>query len=314
MLETMMRLVGRDDPGKPANFAENNYIYIPSLPTAIVALVIWCFILAAIIYRSYRYKVWYFTVMMVGLVMEVIGYIMRVYGHFHLSAHNPYVTMQALVILAPVMFAAANYVIFGRLLHYGHLIYPNKRLTWLPTKHVVAVFVSSDVISFIIQIGGAILLLNDNTNDGQQSKARQAGQNTLMAGLSVNLASFCLFFTLIIWFEVVTHRIAKKTNAKRLFTPIVWAAMASQALLIGRSVYRVIEFNQGYFSTIATTEIYFYFFDTLLMICATAIYIPLFPPAWGLLGKKRLAMKMEAGSIEMSGQNGGMEDATLANA
>jgi len=40
------------------------------------------------------------------------------------------------------MFAAANYVIFGRLLHFGHLIYPGKRLTWLPTHHVVAVFVT----------------------------------------------------------------------------------------------------------------------------------------------------------------------------
>jgi hypothetical protein len=211
------------------------------------------------------------------------------------------------------MFAAANYVIFGRLLHYGHLIYPGKRLTWLPTKHVVAVFVTrytrhrntnlSDVISFIIQMAGAILLLNDNSDNSTHDQARQTGQNTLMAGLAVNLASFCLFFTLIIWYEVATRRIAKVSGIKRNYAPIVWAAMTSQLFLIGRSIYRVIEFNQGYFSAIATTEIYFYFFDTLFMILATSIYVPFFPPAFGLLGKKRLAAKLEADSIEMSGRD-----------
>ena len=125
-----------------------------------------------------------------------------------------------------------------------------------------------------------------------------------MAGLAVNLASFCLFFTLIIWYEVATRRIARNKGVPRVYAPIVWAAMFSQLCLIGRSVYRVIEFNQGYFSTIATTEIYFYFFDTLLMLIATSIYLPLFPPAWGLLGKRRLAEKLEAEgntSVEMGG-------------
>jgi hypothetical protein len=66
MLGSMIQLVERD-PGKPADFAENNYIYIPSLPTAIVALVIWVVIWVAIVYRSYRFKVWYLSVMLVGL-------------------------------------------------------------------------------------------------------------------------------------------------------------------------------------------------------------------------------------------------------
>jgi RTA1 like protein len=147
-------------------------------------------------------------------------------------------------------------------------------------------------------MGGAILLLGKNDNITRQN----TGQTTLMAGLCVNLASFCLFFTLIIWFEVATRRIVK--GRKRSYTPIVWAAMFSQLFLIGRSIYRVIEFQQGYFSPIATVEIYFYFFDTLFMILATSVYIPFFPPAFGLLGKKRLAMKLQDGSLEMDRPRG----------
>ena len=155
----------------------------------------------------------------------------------------------------------------------------------------------SDVISFLVQMGGAILLLNKNGDSTRQ----QTGQNTLMAGLAINLASFCFFFTLIIWYEVATRRIVRSLSGstKRSYAPIVWAAMVSQIFLIWRSIYRVIEFQQGYFSPIATTEIYFYFFDTLIMLLATAIYVFLFPPAFGLLGKRRLALKLEEESLEM---------------
>jgi hypothetical protein len=107
MFEVLTHLVARD-PGKPADFTSNYYVYIPSLPPAIVALVIWLAITVAIVYRSYRFKIWYLTVMVVGLLsmilvkaltlVETIGYIMRVYGHFHLNAYNPYVTMQAFTV------------------------------------------------------------------------------------------------------------------------------------------------------------------------------------------------------------------------
>jgi len=134
-----------------------------------------------------------------------------------------------------------------------------------------------------------------------------------MAGLAINLASFCLFFTLIIWFEVATRRIVGK-GGKRSYAIIVWAAMFSQFWLIGRSIYRVIEFQQGFHSAIANTELYFYLFDTMLMIFTTAVYIPLFPPAFGLLGKKRLALKLQEseGSVEMGHRPQDSEDAIIS--
>lgn len=104
-----MELIPRR-PEAPANFHDNYYIYVPNLPAAIVALVIWLLILIAIMYRSWRFKIWYLTILVVGLlstfvpyfsnncVVEFIGYIMRVYGHFHLNAYDPYVIMQAFVV------------------------------------------------------------------------------------------------------------------------------------------------------------------------------------------------------------------------
>jgi len=44
------------------------------------------------------------------------------------------------------------------------------------------------------------------------------------------------------------------------------------------------------------------------MLLATAIYVFLFPPAFGLLGKRRLALKLEEGSVEMGRREGGVEE------
>lgn len=104
-------LEARRNREAPKNFQDNYYIYYPSLPAAIVALVIWIVILSAIVYRSRRFKIWYLTVLIVGLLsmslhcvsiliseVEAIGYVMRIYGHFHLNRYNPYVIMQAFTV------------------------------------------------------------------------------------------------------------------------------------------------------------------------------------------------------------------------
>jgi membrane protein YdbS with pleckstrin-like domain len=63
----MNSLWSRRDHSQPANFEDNYYIYDPNLPAAVVALVLWFVVLVAIVYRSWRFKVWYFTVVVVGL-------------------------------------------------------------------------------------------------------------------------------------------------------------------------------------------------------------------------------------------------------
>ena len=52
----------------PAHFQDNYYVYYPSLPAAIVALVLWLTVTVAIVYRSWRFKIWYLTVLVVGLL------------------------------------------------------------------------------------------------------------------------------------------------------------------------------------------------------------------------------------------------------
>jgi hypothetical protein len=91
--------------------AISNYYgsYIPNLHVAIAASAIWAVILFAIIFKSWRYKVWYLTVMVVGLLskfnvkyvdsaVETAGYVMRVYGHFNPGVYGPYLVMELCVV------------------------------------------------------------------------------------------------------------------------------------------------------------------------------------------------------------------------
>jgi membrane protein YdbS with pleckstrin-like domain len=64
----MYRLLSRKVREIPANFSSNYYIYVPNLAVALVALVLWTAILIGIIYRSWRYKVYYLTILVVGLL------------------------------------------------------------------------------------------------------------------------------------------------------------------------------------------------------------------------------------------------------
>jgi hypothetical protein len=68
----MIRLDPRRTGSRPSNFQENYYTYDPSLPAAIVALVLWFLVLVAITYRSWRFKIWYLTVLIVGLISTTL--------------------------------------------------------------------------------------------------------------------------------------------------------------------------------------------------------------------------------------------------
>src|SRR5271169_5667215 len=56
---SMDQLLRRKVTHPPADFNSNYYIYVPNLPAAIVALVLWIAILTGILYRSWRYKIFY---------------------------------------------------------------------------------------------------------------------------------------------------------------------------------------------------------------------------------------------------------------
>ena len=254
-------------------------------------------------------------ILLIGTYGEVIGYGARIDGVYNGGSFGPFLVMNLFIILAPVAFAAANYVIFGRLLRivlaYASMEKHRRKLSFLPVNKITAIFVTSDVISFLIQGGGAGLLLSRQSNGAPNLQNQKTGEQILTAGLCINLISFCFFFAVIIYFSVGFRKLLKQQqlsldflpahNKRRTITPIIVAMFVSMLLIIVRSAYRIIEFHDGWNSRINSTESYFYIFDASLMVIATGIYVFIFPYKYGVYGKKKTEKLIRALHVEMIG-------------
>jgi RTA1 like protein len=163
-------------------------------------------------------------------------------------------------VLAPIFFLALNYVVFGRLLRCAIVLdslAQGKKLSFMSPNRVSTIFLGSDIISFLIQAAGAGLA------SGTNLKTVRVGLNILLAGMALNLASFTLFISLVVYFDLATRR--AYGDIKRTFAPVIRTLYVSWTLIMIRMVFRLVEFSMGWSGPVNTDETYFYCFDSVMM-------------------------------------------------
>ena len=217
VLTDAVRLVARDSKCAPLIWSNeagvNYYNYIPLLAPAIIFIIFFFAISVTITFLSIRHRIAYLTVLLVGTYAEVIGYGARIAGHWVPGNFPVFLIMDVCIILAPIAFAAANYVVFGRLLRLVSANIPDRRFSFLPINRITTIFVTSDIISFLVQAAGAGLLLSRDSNGNPNLKMQKTGDDILIGGLCINLISFCFFSTVIIFFNIsLRHVSSEKTK------------------------------------------------------------------------------------------------------
>ncbi|OQD91871.1 hypothetical protein PENSOL_c047G07669 [Penicillium solitum] len=126
--------------------------------------------------------------------VEVAGYGGRATAHHEAGSIVPYTIQNVFLLLALTLFAASIYMVLGRIIRCLHTkSHSLIRINW-PTK----VFVSGDVLSFLIQGGAAGLMVS-----GSNSKM---GSNIVVVGLLIQIAMFCFFILTSVIFEVRMYR------------------------------------------------------------------------------------------------------------
>ncbi|OLL26217.1 Protein RTM1 [Neolecta irregularis DAH-3] len=243
-------------------FHFNYYYYIPSLPAAIIFFLGFTFVLAALIIQSVRHKVSYLYIIILGILGETVGYLSRILGSGNPYSYSGWVSQYALVVLCPIAFAAGNYVIFGRLLR---MI--GKQYSFFPAEKVTIAFVASDIICFLIQVIGAVMLLKKN------ARLRKPGRDILLSGLVLNVISFIFFLLLVTVFERRTRKLPSRQN----WIMLVWTLYFSMSLILLRGIFRVAEYSIGFTGYLAVHEVFWYVFDALPMIFATVVW-SIIPP------------------------------------
>ncbi|GME48514.1 rta-like protein [Neofusicoccum parvum] len=134
------------------------------------------------------------------------------------------------------------------------------RVTWL-TK----IFVTGDVLSFLIQGAGGGMLASANTKS-----VTNRGELFVKIGLIIQVLFFGLFILVSIHYNWRLHKHPTKASHT---TPISWAAYLrilyfTSLLIMIRSIFRLIEYLQGRNGELLSHEMYLFIFDAALMFLA----------------------------------------------
>ncbi|KAJ5675695.1 RTA1 domain protein [Penicillium macrosclerotiorum] len=245
------------------------YNYNPSVGAAIPFAAIFGLLTVAHLVLMVRSRSWYLTPFIIGGVFEAIGYFCRYINSTETPDWQlmPYVGQSLLILLAPALFAASIYMILGRLIRSlnassNSIIRPS----WL-TK----IFVTGDVISFLMQCGGGGFLANAKT----EAKV-EMGEHMILGGLFVQI----FFFGFFIIVSVVFHRRMLATPLNfTMATTIPWTRCMKvlytvSFLIMIRSIYRVAEYIQGSDGYLQSKEAFIYIFDaTLMLLCCLVLVV-----------------------------------------
>lgn len=263
----------------------NLYKFIPSIAAASIFAILFAVLTLAHLVRMIRSKQWYLTALVVGggcksflsavlhraavqspdhHTVEVGGFVIRILGHNDPCKRSTYILQTVLILVAPAIFSATIYMILGRTIRavQGDALSPI-RSSWL-TK----IFVTGDIVCFLVQgVGGAILASADN----DKSKAN-LGRNVILVGLALQIILFGLFVVVACIFH---SRIRKRPTVRSTQPQIQWRKMllvlyGVSLLIMGRNLFRVIEYGLGPNGYLLTHEWSLYVFDATLMTLVMA--------------------------------------------
>ncbi|KAF4878618.1 Protein RTA1 [Colletotrichum siamense] len=241
------------------------YRYTPSLPAAIVSVAVFAALTALHTWRIFRARALYFTAFTIGGLFQTIGYCGRIWSHFDTLSIGGFVIQAILILVAPALYAASIYMILGRLIR----TVKAEHLSLIPVNWVTRIFVAGDVVAFTLQAGGG----------GVQAAGTldlyEAGEKIIIAGLFVQIVVFGFFVVTSLLFHVRLSR-NPTTTALEGGTPwrrYLYVLYATSAIILIRSVFRVVEYLQGNKGYLISHEIFLYIFDTLLMAIVMAIFL-----------------------------------------
>ncbi|ORY16187.1 RTA1 like protein-domain-containing protein [Clohesyomyces aquaticus] len=248
--------------------------YRPSIAGNTIYLIAFAALLGAQLFYGIRKKTWsYMSAMIMGCLLEIIGYIGRI-----MLNQNPFIMNNFLVYLicltiGPAFFTAGIYLCLSRV-----ITAIGSDTSRLKPKMYTYIFVGFDLLSLILQaIGGAL------ASTAKDSKGSKTGRNVMIAGLVSQVISMVIFF--IFWGDFVLRTRLAKTSGSlsrtqpplyeslrstKLFKLFQYSLFIATVLIFIRCVYRVIELQGGFNGHLANDEATFMIFEGPMIIIAVA--------------------------------------------
>ncbi|UNI18614.1 hypothetical protein JDV02_004869 [Purpureocillium takamizusanense] len=223
------------------------YGYTPAIALSAFAAAWFFLLLVAHAVQAARRRSWWFVTFSVGLLFEIVGYVARSLSAERDPYHLIYFVLNYFfIVTAPVFLAAGIYTVLSALIS---RLGDDTRYAFLPPRVILAFFITSDVISTVVQVAGAALI-------GVRSSRRQdptAANNILLGGLAYQVFAMGVFVVLAATFLVRARRAIADTGLS-----VFCAVFAAATLLVYlRTTFRLAETAQGLYGALQTNEVYF---------------------------------------------------------
>lgn len=205
------------------------------------------------------------------ITVQFVGYAARAASSNSTGKLMPFVMQQNNILLAPVLYAASIYMTLGRVIRQldgdRHSIV---RPTWL-TK----IFLAGDFTALAIQGSAAGLMV--------VAEYAKLAQGLAIAGLIFHIIMFGIFG---ITAAIFHRRMRNDPRASSASMILDWEQSmcmlyAVSALIMARSIFRIIEFVMGPTAYLLTHEWTLYVFDTILMMGVMGIFWRWYPSTVG---------------------------------
>ncbi|RKK65010.1 hypothetical protein BFJ69_g16508 [Fusarium oxysporum] len=234
------------------------YHYDPTIAGAIIFVLLFVGSTGAHFYQLWRARTWFMIPLAIGGILEFIGYAGRARSGQESPdwTLGPFIVQSLLILIAPALFAATIYMELGRIVTLvdgeGHTLI---RKTWL-TK----LFVCGDILSFMVQSAGGGIQATGGAS------SMELGAHITVAGLFIQLIFFGVFIVVAVAFHLkLSHYPTTSSSSGIPWERHMMTLFVASMLIMVRSVFRVVEYLQGFNGYLLSHEAYLYVFDALLM-------------------------------------------------
>lgn len=214
----------------------------------------------------------------------------------NLFSFDAFLTYLIPLTIAPAFITASIYLCLARLIY---ILDPTLRHSRLQPMTYTKIFVTFDIISLILQgAGGGVAATAD------EKKTSNLGVHIMVAGLAFQVFSLICFIALCSDFvfrlykgkiignrssqdsslmphdEIVDYRSIKTS---KMFKGLMGSLVVSVVLILTRSVYRLIELQEGFNGALANDEMLFFALEGP-MILVSCLLLTVFHPGLALKG------------------------------
>lgn len=236
------------------------YGYTPSLPAGIIFCVLFLGFTALNLYRSIRYRVWPSYMLTLCAAGELIGWVGRAWASRCPYNSQAFPLQEICLVISPVFLAATLYLYLGIFIKLT-----GEEFSLLKRKWYIRVFLTSDIVSLLVQSAGAGVAIGEL---GGTQTGSSTGVHIVVGGLVFQCISMMAFIACFV------HFIVKSSGHRQSRSNAFVAATAVGVLAVYiRCIYRTVQLAQGFAGYLSVHEGYFIGLDAIMIVIAYAGFV-----------------------------------------